>query len=55
MQRNWNPEFRIYSIVENLKQKYFNSSMLDENKKSQNFSLSDIKKIRYFYVLTKYI
>ena len=29
--------------------------MLDENKKSQNFSLPDVKKIIYFYVLTKYL
>ena len=34
MQRNWNPKFQIYSIIENLKQKYFNSSMLDESKRS---------------------
>ena len=34
MQRNWNPKFRIYSIIENLKQKYFDSLMLDESKKS---------------------
>ena len=53
MQTNSNPKFQIHSILENLQQKCFNFLMLGVNKKSQIFSLSDIKKLRNFYVLTK--
>ena len=38
---------------ENLKQKYFNFWMLEQ--KVIDFSLSDIKKLRHFYVLSKCI
>ena len=32
MQTNWNHNFQIYSMLENLKQKFFNFLMLGVNK-----------------------
>ena len=44
---DWNPKLRTYSIIENLKQKYF-KFLMRGIKKSHSFFLLDIRKCRNF-------
>ena len=52
--------FCNHSVLESIKQKYFNFLMLGVSEMSYlylstyDFSLADNKKLRHFYVLTKY-
>ena len=51
MQTNYNLNFQIYSILENLKQKHFNFLMLGVNKKSYIFRYQTLLRFNKMYYL----